>query len=54
MSKMRVKKREKRREKGAKLTTDWAKNGICSKTSFYQRVVECGFEKGEIARQVFT
>jgi len=41
-------------KKGAKLTTDWAKNGICSKTSFYQRVVECGFEKGGIARQVFT
>lgn len=54
MSKMRVKKREKRREKGAKLTTDWAKNGICSKTSFYQRVVECGLEAWEIARQVFT
>jgi len=54
MSKMRVKKREKRREKGAKLTTDWVKNGICSKTSFYQRVVECGFEKGKIQRQLFT
>ena len=54
MSKMRVKKRGKRREKGSKLTTDWAKNGICSKTSFYQAMVECGFEVGEIARQVFA
>lgn len=47
MLKMRVKMREKRRDKGAKLTTDWTKNGICSKTSSYQQVVECGFEGGE-------